>query len=166
MAVMTYEVTIDDTARSISVEQDGQGYRIRVDEGEPVWVDVRSLSSNVWSLLVSGHSYEVGLQRESENWNVDIYGAAHVVNAVDPRRKALRLAGGSDQGLLKTAMPGRVVRILVEEGQAVSKGEPIIVVEAMKMENEMKAPTDGVIKSIQVAEGQAVDAGSALILVE
>ena len=86
--------------------------------------------------------------------------------AIDPRRKALRLAQGSDQGLLKTSMPGRVVRLLVEEGQSVAKGDPIIVVEAMKMENEMKAPADGRIGKIHVSEGQAVEAGSALILVE
>ena len=163
---MTYEVTIDDTVVSVSVEAVEEGYLVGIDDQEPRMVDFRELDPKVWSLLMAGRSYEVGIQQDGEEWSIDIYGVSHQVSAVDPRRKALRLAGGSDQGLLKTAMPGRVVRLLVAEGDTVSKGQPIIVVEAMKMENEMKAPTDGVIKSIRVEEGQAVEAGAALILVE
>ena len=163
---MTYEVTIDDTVLSVSVEAVEEGFLVGIDGREPRMVDFRELDPKVWSLLMEGRSYEVGIQQDGDEWGIDIYGVPHQVSAVDPRRKALRLAGGSDQGLLKTAMPGRVVRLLVAEGDTVSKGQPIIVVEAMKMENEMKAPTDGVIKSIRVEEGQAVEAGAALILVE
>ena len=163
---MTYEVTIDDTVFSVSVEATEDGFLVGIDDQEPRQVDFRELDPKVWSLLMSGRSYEVGLQQDGDEWSMDIYGVAYQGSAVDPRRKALRLAGGSDQGLLKTAMPGRVVRLLVGEGDTVTKGQPIIVVEAMKMENEMKAPTDGVIKNIRVEEGQAVEAGAALILVE
>ncbi|MEC7241846.1 MAG: biotin/lipoyl-containing protein [Myxococcota bacterium] len=163
---MTYEVTLGDTVFSVSVEATAEGYLVGVDGKEPHQVDFRELDQKVWSLLMGGRSYEVGLQQDGEEWSIDVYGVSHQVSAVDPRRKALRLAGGSDQGLLKTAMPGRVVRLLVAEGDSVAKGQPIIVVEAMKMENEMKAPTDGVIKNIRVEEGQAVEAGAALILVE
>jgi len=163
---MIYEVTMGERVRQIEVLPDNDGFLVRIDDGKPVSVDVRKPGSNVLSVLCDGLSYEVGLKRNEKSWDVDIYGTTHEVQVVDPRRKALRLAAGSDQGLLKTSMPGRVVRILVKEGDAVAKGDPIIVVEAMKMENEMKAPTDGRIGKIHVAEGQAVEAGSALILVE
>jgi biotin carboxyl carrier protein len=163
---MIYEVAIGETSREIEVLAKDDGFMVRVDDQEPVFVDVRAPAKHVLSVLCDGLSYEVGVKRESHTWSVDIYGSAHEVDVQDPRRKALSLAGGSEQGLLKTAMPGRIVRLLVAVGDKVSKGDPIIVVEAMKMENEMKAPTEGVIKAIYGSEGQAVEAGAALILVE
>jgi biotin carboxyl carrier protein len=163
---MIYEVAIGDTTRAIEVKAEGDGFLVRWGDEAPVYVDVRAPANHVLSVLCGGFSYEVGVKREDHTWSVDIYGSTHEVDVQDPRRKALCLAGGVEQGLLKTAMPGRVVRILVAEGQSVSKGDSIIVVEAMKMENEMKAPTEGVIAGIYVSEGQAVEAGTALILVE
>jgi biotin carboxyl carrier protein len=70
--------------------------------------------------------------------------------------------GKQDEGSLSTQMPGKVVKIFVSEGDSVKKGDPILILEAMKMENEVKAPKDGVIASIEVSEGQAVDTGSVL----
>jgi len=163
---MIYEVTHGDNVRQIEVQASGDGFEVRIDGGESVYVDVREPAPNVFSVLCNELSYEVGLCKEEGGWAVDIYGTTHSIQAVDPRRKALRLAGGSSQGLLKTSMPGRVVRLLVDVGSNVEKGDPIIVVEAMKMENEMKAPTQGVVKEIFVAEGEAVEAGSSLVLVE
>jgi biotin carboxyl carrier protein len=163
---MIYEVAIGGTTREIEVKAEGDGFMVRLGDESPVFVDVRTPASHVLSVLCGGFSYEVGVKREDNTWNVDIYGSTHEVDVQDPRRKALCLTGGLDQGMLKTAMPGRVVRVLVAEGDTVTKGDPIIVVEAMKMENEMKAPTGGVIAGIYVSEGQAVEAGSALILVE
>ena len=163
---MTYEVETQSGTSQVTVEAKDSGFLVAVDGSEPVFVDVREPSSGVWSVLSEGRSYEVGIEREEDSWSIDIYGSNHIVRAMDPRRKALRLAGGSDQGLLKTSMPGRVVRLLVSEGQAVERGEAVIVVEAMKMENEMKAPAGGVVSSVYVEEGQAVEAGASLILVE
>ncbi len=163
---MIYEVEIDGKTFEVEVLAEAGGYSVSIDGGEAKTVDVCEPSSGVWSVLSGGLSYEVGLQQVGDAWNVDIYGSHHEVRAIDPRRKALRLAGGSDQGLLKTSMPGRVVRLLVEEGQSVVKGDPMSVVEAMKMENEMKAPADGQVAKIFVTQGVAVEAGASLILVE
>lgn len=163
---MIYEVCIGETTREIDVTVQGDGYMVRVDDKEAVFVDVRAPVNHVLSVLCGGFSYDAGVKGENHSWAVNIYGTTHEVDVQDPRSKALRLAGGADQGLLKTAMPGRVVRLLVSKGQEVVKGEPIIVVEAMKMENEMKAPADGCVSEIFVSEGQAIEAGTALILVE
>jgi pyruvate carboxylase subunit B len=85
---------------------------------------------------------------------------------VDPRRKALRTAAGAGAGVVKTQMPGRIVRLLLAEGDTVAKGEPMLVVEAMKMENEIKAPRDGVIKRFAVAAGDIVEAKAVLVELE
>jgi biotin carboxyl carrier protein len=75
-------------------------------------------------------------------------------------------AGARAGSQVKAPMPGRVVRILVGVGQAVEPGQPIVIVEAMKMENEMHAPASGIIKAIHVQQGAAVDAGQLLVELE
>jgi biotin carboxyl carrier protein len=71
--------------------------------------------------------------------------------------------GGAGGGLVKAPMPGRVVRVLVAVGQAVERGAPLVIVEAMKMENELLAPAPGVVRAVHVGEGVAVEAGQALV---
>jgi biotin carboxyl carrier protein len=77
-------------------------------------------------------------------------------------------AGGQTTGTseIKTAMPGKVMRVLVEEGAEIKQGEGVIVVEAMKMQNEMKSPRDGIVKEIRFAEGATVNAGDVLAVIE
>jgi biotin carboxyl carrier protein len=84
---------------------------------------------------------------------------------VDPRRKALRISGSSGSGMISTSMPGRIVRLMGAVGDRVTMGQPVIVVEASKMENELKSPVDGIIEEILVAPGQAVEAGAKLLRV-
>lgn len=91
------------------------------------------------------------------------------IKLVDPRK--LRNSGDSEASLegkveIKTAMPGKIVRILVEDGAEVKHGDGVIVVEAMKMQNEMKSPKDGVIKLIRVKVGDTVNAGEVLLVIE
>jgi biotin carboxyl carrier protein len=84
--------------------------------------------------------------------------------AVDPRASALDLAAGGSKGTVRSPMPGAVVRVLVAPGDAVTKGQVLVVVEAMKMENEFRAADDGVVASVGVAVGQAVEAGAVLVV--
>lgn len=91
------------------------------------------------------------------------------INISDPKR--LRHAGGAGAGAegaaeIKTAMPGKVVRVIAEQGAEIKQGESVLVVEAMKMQNEMKAPKDGIVKEIRVAEGATVNAGDVLAIIE
>jgi biotin carboxyl carrier protein len=72
-------------------------------------------------------------------------------------------ANAADEGSLMAQMPGKVIKVMAEVGAEVKKGDPVIILEAMKMENELKAPKDGVIEQIHITEGQAVDAGESLI---
>ena len=100
---------------------------------------------------------------------VTIEGRTIEVALTDPKR--LRGTGkdvehGDGMAEIKTAMPGKVVRILVAEGDEVAKGDGVIVVEAMKMQNEMKSPKDGIVKTIKAHEGDTVNAGDVLVIIE
>lgn len=117
----------------------------------------------VYSVLLDGLSYEVRLQ--GGTYNVD--GEQFHVQVEDPRavrRGAARQAEG--RHVLTAAMPGKVVRLLVQEGDPVQAGQGMVVVEAMKMQNEVKSPKSGRVLSLPVKEGAAVAAGDTLAVVE
>ena len=95
----------------------------------------------------------------------DIHFRGHQLSydVVDQRSKVLAMATGGGSNVLKTQMPGRILSVLVEVGQEVSNGDVLVVMEAMKMENQMKASADGTVKSVLVQEGDLVDAKSVLV---
>ena len=168
-----YEITIGDTTRKVEVAHLGLGtldqgsrYGIRVDDGPVQLVEATRPQADVLSLLVEHAAWEAGLVGTEEGFDVELLGLRHQAEVVDPKRKALRLAVGGGSAAVKTAMPGRVVRTLVASGDSVAKGQPLVVVEAMKMENELKAPRDGVVKRVTVQPGELVEAGTVLVELE
>lgn len=163
---MKYEITIGETTRLVDIEATSDG-RYRVSwEGAAHEVDLLKPTPEAYQMLIDGESWEAGAVAVDGGYLVDVMGLSTSVGVVDPRRKALRLAAGAAGGTITTQMPGRVVRLLLNVGDPVKKGQPVLVVEAMKMENEMKSPIDGTIAEILVAEGQAVEAGTKLVRVE
>ena len=132
-------------------------------------VSAIEVEPGTYSILISGHSYEVrtGPLPEGQTW-VDVAGRRQHLDLRDPRngRPGSGAASRSGQATLKAPMPGKVVRILVAEGDIVEAGQGLAVVEAMKMQNEMKAPCAGVVKSIKAREGATVTAGEALMVIE
>jgi biotin carboxyl carrier protein len=163
---MKYEITIDGVTRLVDVTQGKDGrYRVAW-EGEAHEVDLQKPTPEAYQMLIDGESWEAGCVPTAEGFLVDVVGVPTDVQVVDPRRKALRLAAGQAGGMVTTQMPGRIVRILAKAGEAVKKGQPVLVVEAMKMENEMKSPVDGTVAEILVVEGQAVEAGTKLARIE
>jgi biotin carboxyl carrier protein len=169
MESRTYELNLGDgeilvTVTQLGVGIGGLGQRYRVEMGgESLDVEGSWPTADVLSLLVDGLSFEAGLVADDDGWQVEVMGTHHAVAVIDPRRKALKMSESSGGGVVKTLMPGRIVRILVEEGAEVAKGDALLVVEAMKMENEMRAPRDGVVKGIRVAVDDLVEAGSVLV---
>jgi biotin carboxyl carrier protein len=163
---MKYDVVVDDKSYTVDVTKGPSGFQVILDEEEAVHVDVSSIGAHSRSVLIGARSFEAGVSKDNGTWEIDLFGNTHSVVVEDPKRKALKLSAGSERGLLTTSMPGRVVRILVELGQSVAKGEAMIVIEAMKMENEMKSSVAGVVAEIMVAEGEPLASGSALIRVE
>lgn len=166
----TYEITVGQVTRQVQVARLGPGacggamrYAVRIDEGPVHQVETTRPVADVLSMLMEDDAWEAGLVSTEEGFDVEILGIRHEAQVVDPRRKALRLAEGTGAAVVKTAMPGRVVRTLVEVGDEVTKGQPVVVVEAMKMENELKAPRDGVVRRVAVSAGALVESGAVLV---
>ena len=157
-----HEVEVVRDGRSVTATVDGRRYDLDVSEPEKEVLLIKN-ANKVSQVFVSP---KVGTGSE---FGVTIHGQALDVEIIDPKR--LRGAGNDTEhgdGLaeIKTAMPGKVVRILVEAGAEVAKGDGIIVVEAMKMQNELKSPKDGVVKEIRSAEGDTVNAGEVLVVID
>ncbi len=164
-----YLVRLGDKERSVTVRrlsdgaESGLRYGITIDDSDEVEVDAVRPVEDVLSLLYQGRSWEAGLVEIEDGYEVEVVGLRHEFEVMDPRKKALRMAEGAGDKALKTQMPGRVVRILVAEGSTVEEGQPVIVVEAMKMENELKSPVSGTVQRLCVQEGEQVQARSTLI---
>jgi biotin carboxyl carrier protein len=136
--------------------------------GRPVTVDVVELSEAAYSLLIDGRSYDVTVGVAEKEYQVSVNGSQFDVCLRDPRKFRKRTASGSDSAgpmPVVAPMPGKIVRLLVREGETVSEGQGVIVIEAMKMQNELKAPRAGTVEEIRVTENQAVNAGESLLVV-
>lgn len=160
----TYEVTIGEGTRRVTVHKDAAGaYHVTLGDGPEITVDAARPEPGVLSLLLDGRSWDAGLVPTEDGFQVDIAGVIHEATVVDPMRKALRVSGSEGSAAVRTAMPGRVVRVLVGVGDVVEKGTPLVVVEAMKMENELKAPRAGTVLKIAVQPGQLVESRATLV---
>jgi len=163
---MELSITLDGRERTVFVDRRREGgYLIRVDDGPPQLVQAAALGGGDWEILRDGVRAVLGVHVSADDVAVQIGGRGLIGSAVDARTKALALGGGSGAGLVSTAMPGVVVRVLVKPGQAVAAGDAVIVVEAMKMENELKAPIGGTVEHVHVHPGQAVESGAALVTI-
>jgi biotin carboxyl carrier protein len=139
--------------------------------GKTYEVDFESVSGQpVYSLIVDGKSHESYVQQGDDNWQVLLRGRLYPVTVEDEREKRLRAAAGgsvaeSGEFHLKAPMPGLVVAIPVEEGQQIKKGQVILILESMKMQNELKSPRDGTIGRIRVKTGESVEQKQTLLSV-
>ena len=149
----------------VEVERHGNGYRVRVGER---WIeaDFVSVGRYVHSLrLDDGTQYSLVHHRDGNTHEISFGGSTVKVDVIDPlaakrRRREDEISGG---GIVKAMMPGRVVRVLVAKGDAVRKGAGLVILEAMKMENEITAPADGTVDQLFVEPGQTVEAGAELV---
>jgi biotin carboxyl carrier protein len=164
---MRYVTTVDEKEFVIEIVDER---RVRVGE-RLLTVDFESVSGQpVFSLILDGKSYESFVYQGEEDWEVLLRGRQFQVRVEDEREKRLRAAagGGVTEGgefHLKAPMPGMVVAVLVTEGQAVKKGQVLLILESMKMQNELKAPRDGVIDRIRVKTGESVEQKQTLLSV-
>ena len=133
-------------------------------------MDARQVVSHLWSILHRNKSIEVDVtQLPGEEFEVLIDGDCHKFSLVNEQRRAMTRAGGkgiAGKAIVVSPMPGKVVKLLVEVGQEVQADHGLIVVEAMKMENELRSTSSGTVKEIFVKEGDVVELGAKLLLVE
>ena len=165
---MIYEVTIAEKVYRVELVRTEQEWKCKLD-GRELPLDVVSAQDGMLSLLLQGKSYEVKQETVGADTNVVVGQERFSALVRDPRSfRSRRRAGASEQGVIKikAPMPGKVVRILAPAGSPVEMGQSVLVIEAMKMQNELKAPKSGVVKKINVEEGAAVDAGQTLAEVE
>ncbi len=157
-----HEIRLEQTGEKIRAEIDGRTYELEASEPE----------SNVYLLKYIHKIFEVFVspnEKPTEPFQTEVASQHFEIKISDPKRLRGTSAGiGEIEGKaeIKTAMPGKVVRVLLGEGAEVRIGDGIIVVEAMKMQNEMKSPKDGVIKEIRFNEGATVNAGDILAIIE
>ncbi|MGH9493160.1 MAG: acetyl-CoA carboxylase biotin carboxyl carrier protein subunit [Terriglobales bacterium] len=166
---MTYDVTVDGKSYRVELKRGEQGYACRVD-GREVELESVSAEREVMWLLIGGRSYEVRREAQANGvMYVVIRGRHYAAEVRDPRAfRGRRRAAGAGAGSVKLVapMPGKVVRVLKAEGAEVEQGESVVVVEAMKMQNEIRSPKKGVVRKILAAAGAAVYAGEGLAVVE
>ena len=165
---MKYITTVDDQQFEIEVVDE---HHIRIGD-RLLQVDFESVSGQpVFSLILDGRSYESFVYQGEEDWDVLLRGRQYQVKVEDEREKRLRAAagGGVAEGgefHLKAPMPGLVVAILVEEGQPVQKGQVMLILESLKMQNELKAPRDGPIGRIRGKAGERGEQKQAMLSVQ
>jgi len=165
---MIYEVTIESKTHRVELVRHGSGWSCKLD-GHEFPFDVASLQNGLLSVLVEGKSYEVRQEVAGSETSIVVGNERFKATVRDPRSLRSRArSGDSGQGPKKiiAPMPGKVVRIVAPQGAEVEAGQPVVVIEAMKMQNELKAPKTGRVKKINVSEGAAVEAGQTLAEVE
>jgi biotin carboxyl carrier protein len=165
---MVYEVIVAGKPHRLELEKGPQGWQCLLD-GEPIHIDALIPRRDVLSLLVDGRSYEIKREQTATDLHMWVGDTRFPVELRDPRSlRSRQKSGGDEKGPRKilAPMPGRVVRLLVEENSEVQPGQGIVVVEAMKMQNEIKSPKKGVVKKIVAAPGAAVNPGDVLAIVE
>ena len=137
--------------------------------GNDLAVDYQLISANELSLIVEGRAYRCLLDRTATDEAIIVGGKRYPFAVEDPRalksRKA-RGAGAEGPLQIKSSMPGRVLRVIVGEGEDVVPGQGLLVVEAMKMQNEMKTTRGGRVRRIAVKEGDTVNAGQLLAIID
>ena len=174
---MRYHAVVSGLERVVEVTQRGDTYRVSIRAGtgdaatsRELSVDAVHLPGHAMSLIVGGRSVRCEVEPGKDGRVAVLVGdEAHELEILDERRLRLRRATGkfSLEGPqpVESPMPGKVVRVLVKQGDLVEEGQGLVVVEAMKMENELKSPKAGTVSELQAREGEAVEAGAKLAVV-
>jgi biotin carboxyl carrier protein len=182
---MKLEIVIDGRSQTLEITdelRDGSAGGFVYGEARAS-ADVREVEPGVYSVLIAGRNYEVkiepgpaavvgqarsGAGESASDCFASVRGRRYAIHVNDPRRLAHRKASIESVGRQRVTspMPGKIVRVLVREGDTVTAGQGIVVVEAMKMQNEIRSPKDGLVVALHVDEGSAVAGGDTLAEVE
>ena len=164
---MKYYAKVDDQEFVIEVGHENQ---IIVND-EPYEIDFQQMpDSGVTSLIIGNHSLEAVVEEKDGAWQVLIRGDLYDVAVEDERSRRLAsargdLASADGEVAVRSPMPGIVIAVSVSEGQQINKGDKVIILESMKMENELRAPRDGIISHVRVEAGANVEKDQVLIVI-
>ena len=162
---MKYETVVNRRSGKLNVEPARFEYQREGAVSITADYTIEALGRNDFSVVTNGCSFQVSLLPNGE---ISVNGRVFEVEVIDPRSFRGRQSNGAGGGkrTITAPMPGRVISILVEAGQTVEAGQGLIVVEAMKMQNEMKAPQAGTVTHIKTSVGATVTAGDVLLVME
>lgn len=161
-------VTADGRDRTVVVDGPGQDGRFRISvDGTEQEVDARALRPGTWSLIIGGRSFVVDLDRRRTGIAASVGAGEALLQVEDALHKRLASAAGARPATrgesIRAPIAGKVVKVIVAVGDQVAPGAAVIVLEAMKMENELAAERGGTVSAIHKAAGQAVDTGDLLV---
>lgn len=162
---MDYEFLVDGTPRTITLEKKGNHHTV-LTEGKTIEADIHQISPHVVSIISGGRSYKIYLAGDNKQQFVSIDGQQFEIR--EPSQESNNFLTGEgkseeDMLLVKAPMPGKVIKINVAENEEVRQNQTLAIVEAMKMENEIKSSIEGVVKKIYVSTGDLVDVDKPLI---
>jgi biotin carboxyl carrier protein len=166
---MKFEVVINGARRTVELERNSDRWRISLD-GENIGADALEIAPNIFSILLNGNSHEVRVTPTSAGaLTLQTGHQEFTAEVVDPRawrgRRHGALEAEGRQQIL-APMPGKIVRVLVQAGDKVEAGQGLLVVEAMKMQNEIRSPKSGTVERLLAKEGQPVNAGAVLAWID
>ena len=162
------EVLIEGHSETIKVQPGQDRFQVFLRD-HSIDVDIAEVSENIYSLILNGHSHQVFISPVGQALEIVVDGVCFRAAILDPKRlqnEASGLANLTGPSSVLAPMPGKIVRLLVAAGDPVKEGQRVVVIEAMKMQNELKAPKTGRIERINVVENQNVNAGDSLLVVQ
>ena len=163
-----YEVELNGRPRKVQIRRTAGQYQVSLD-GQEWAVDAVRVDAQTWSVLVGTASYEIHLSSGPSGGQTVQVGGVPVAATLNGRRRSNRKEEGGPSSSaphrIVAPMTGKVVRVLVKTGDSVHARQPVVVIEAMKMENELRAGRDGTVADVPVRTGQSVDAGALLALI-
>ena len=166
---MPVEIKVNDRVAWVNLlHQNGNVLEVEVD-GKIYKVDLMHTASGTFSILEGGHSYNIELVPHNQPKKYTAYTLykEFEIEVIDAEARYLMNRGangfGTNENTISSPMPGKVVKILVEEGDEIKEGDNAIIISAMKMESEYKSPKDGIVKKINVKEGDTIEGNQILI---
>lgn len=165
---MRFVTTIEGRAETVEVTGGRGRYRVAI--GDQTWdVDARLTPQGIYSLLIGGVSYVADVTEAEGGATVEVGGETYAIGVEEETRWTIRtrggVAGAPGARTLAAPLPGRIAHVAVAPGDRVRRGDTLVVIEAMKMENEFKATADGTVAEVRVRTGQAVNAGDVLVVI-
>lgn len=162
---MRFDVHANGHHHAIDARRSGQGWLVTVN-GRPLTADVTRAGER-WSLLLTMRSYDVAIENRGRGERlVHVNGHAIAVSFANARPRPRGHDDASGPVAVESPMAGRVAKVLVSPGDAVTARQGLVIVEAMKMENELRAPRAGTVREVAAHEGALVDAGTVLVVIE
>ncbi|NIA10362.1 MAG: biotin/lipoyl-binding protein [Nitrospiraceae bacterium] len=167
---MAYIAKLDNVEYKVDVDEvEANKFEVAIDD-KSYMVDTQLTESNVYSLIVNGESFETDVDSKDGTFDVVTEGDLFKIEVMDELKLKMlaRRGGGAAEGkqIIKSEMPGAIIDVKVKVGDEVKEGDVLLILEAMKMQNEIKSPKDGEVKEVFVKAGENIDADAKMVVVE